>query len=58
MWVEKEIEHSRPKLKALEDELKEKLKEREILAEEVSALACVRALAIWLVDRATATLTD
>ncbi len=35
MWVEREIEHSEPKLKALEDEHARKLKDREILSEEV-----------------------
>ena len=34
-WVEREIAHSEPKLKALEDEHAKKLKERELLAEEV-----------------------
>ena len=34
-WVEREIEHSEPKLKALEEEQAKKIKEREILAEEV-----------------------
>ena len=34
-WVEREIAHSEPKLKALEQEHAKKLKDRELLAEEV-----------------------
>ncbi len=36
-WVEMEIAHSVPKLKTLEDMLAKKMKDREILKEEVSS---------------------
>ena len=36
-WVEREIEHSEPKLKALEEEHARKLKDRDILAEEIQS---------------------
>ena len=40
-WVEREIAHSEPKLKALEDEHAKKLKDRELLAEEVRSFHSV-----------------
>ena len=35
MWVEREIEHTEPKLKSVEESHAEKLKAREALADEV-----------------------